>query len=90
MMLDKRKRINKFNLFVQNLLPLSSRYDATNIELANSKYDAFVVGSDQVWNLRVTGNDMNYFLQFASDEKNIHMQPALGEVQKCLMIEKKK
>lgn len=78
MMLDKRKRINKFNLFVQNLLPLSSRYDATNIELANSKYDAFVVGSDQVWNLRVTGNDMNYFLQFASDEKKYSYAASFG------------
>ena len=78
MMLDKSRRTNKFDLFVRNLLPLSSRYDATNIELANSRYDAFVVGSDQVWNLRVTGNDMNYFLQFASDEKKYSYAASFG------------
>ena len=26
------------------------------------RYDAVVVGSDQIWNLKITGNDLNFFL----------------------------
>lgn len=78
MMMDKKKRINKFNEFVRNWLPLSTAYDESNIELTNGKYDAFVVGSDQVWNLRVTGNDMNYFLKFTTDYKKYSYAASFG------------
>lgn len=78
MMVDKKKRINRFNEFVRTWIPLSTAYDETNVELANDKYDAFVVGSDQVWNLRVTGNDMNYFLKFASDYKKYSYAASFG------------
>lgn len=38
-----------------------SRYmSPQNLNL--SEYDAVVVGSDQVWNLNVTGNDLNFYL----------------------------
>ena len=78
MMVDKKKRINGFNEFVRTWLPLSISYDETNVELANDQYDAFVVGSDQVWNLRVTGNDMNYFLKFASNCKKYSYAASFG------------
>lgn len=78
MMTDKKKRINKFNDFVQGWLPLSTAYDESNIGSANNVYDAFVVGSDQVWNLRVTGNDMNYFLKFATEDKKYSYAASFG------------
>ena len=33
----------------------------------NSQYDKFVVGSDQVWNLKCQGHDSSFFLDFVSD-----------------------
>ncbi len=35
-------------------------------ELA-ARYDRIIVGSDQVWNPAVTGNDMNYYLAFSQN-----------------------
>ena len=32
-------------------------------------YDAVVVGSDQIWNLDITGNDFNFFLPFDGIKK---------------------
>ena len=38
-------------------------YDADTI--SESDYDLIVSGSDQIWNLDITGGDLNYFLPFA-------------------------
>ena len=78
MMKDKKKRIDKFNDFVQRWIPLSNGYDESNIISANAVYDAFIVGSDQVWNLRVTGNDMNYYLRFADNDKKYSYAASFG------------
>ncbi len=40
----------------------SSCYDASN--LPSNDYDAIVVGSDQIWNLQLTGNDLSFFLPY--------------------------
>lgn len=32
-------------------------------------YDKYIVGSDQVWNLRITNYDMAFFLDFVNDKK---------------------
>ncbi len=37
-------------------------YTHTNLSTIGDKYDAIVVGSDQVWNLNITGFDTNFFL----------------------------
>lgn len=37
-------------------------YDKNNISEIN--YDLVVVGSDQIWNQNITGNDLNFFLPF--------------------------
>lgn len=42
-------------------------YTNKTIAKAKGEFDAFIVGSDQVWNLDISGNDMNYFLPFADD-----------------------
>ena len=34
----------------------------------DKKYDKFVVGSDQVWNLKCHGYDGAFFLDFVSDD----------------------
>lgn len=64
----KRKK-NKFKEFEEKYINLSKRYDGFSIKEANLLYDVFIVGSDQVWNGNITGNDTNYFLSFVDDDK---------------------
>lgn len=48
---------------------ISEPYTAQTIRKANKVYDAFITGSDQVFNLTLTHGDRNYLLEFADDEK---------------------
>lgn len=67
---EKRKRV-KFSEFNQKYQNFSSTvYTEDNIHESNDKYDAFIVGSDQVWNMNLNGEDKNYFLSFVEDSKN--------------------
>ena len=43
----------------------------------SKNYDAFVCGSDQIWNC-VGGVDPVYFLQFAPEKKRISYAPSIG------------
>ena len=38
-------------------------YDKTSIQSVD--YDMIIVGSDQIWNLSITGNDLSFFLPFS-------------------------
>lgn len=42
----------------------NKEFDITNIN--EVEYDRIVVGSDQIWNLDITGNDLGFFLPFES------------------------
>ena len=56
--------------FVESEVGISKNsYYSENIGEANSNYDIFVTGSDQVWNLNLTGNDWHFYLDFVNDEK---------------------
>lgn len=44
--------------------PISCVSDINSIA---DRYDRIIVGSDQVWNPVVTGNDMNFYLKFLND-----------------------
>ncbi len=47
----------------------------------NNIYDAFIVGSDQVWNRKITGGDSSFFLNFVEDNKKKYSYAAsTGEV----------
>lgn len=60
---------------------IASRYFNISIELPNNtsfnnfissyKYDAFIVGSDQVWRPKYSPNLMTYFLDFVKDNKTV-------------------
>lgn len=74
---------NVFNLFSNILLASRRRafrrfrrdweqsraFTRENIREANRDYDLFVTGSDQVFNLKLTGDDTSYFLDFAEPGK---------------------
>ena len=56
--------------FVESEVGISKKeYFTDNIKEANSEYEVFITGSDQVWNLNLTGNDWHFFLDFVSSEK---------------------
>lgn len=58
----------KFQLFMKKNVKLSKeKYNIKNINEANDKYNCFITGSDQVWNLELT-NDNTYFLDFVSSQ----------------------
>ena len=76
------EREQVFKRFQREHLSLSSRtYDYTGLEKLVNEYDAFVCGSDQVWNPRVHGgvNDPGYFLQFACGKRcTVAYAPSFG------------
>lgn len=65
--------IKKFNQFIENYLtPQTAIIDTKQkvIELNEMHFDAYIVGSDQVWRMRNTyGVGFNYFLDFVSNTK---------------------
>lgn len=56
----------------------SQRYTAANLAALNAAFDRFIVGSDQVWNTDITGNDLNYYLSFAPPQKRFSYAASLG------------
>lgn len=55
-----------FSVFVHKYLTTDN--EIKKDELSSLKYDLYVVGSDQVWNLALTGNDKAFFCDFAKPE----------------------
>ncbi len=62
-----RKR-RLFDNFLETKMPLSIKADKKHVEvLLQRKYDAVIAGSDQIWNLSLTGGDMAYLLDFVPE-----------------------
>lgn len=69
----------KFSEFRSKYLKISvSCYDDC-IKLASGRYDALIVGSDQVWNGDLTGNDENYYLAFDSTTPKFSYGASFGK-----------
>lgn len=75
-----RSRSKKLQKFVDDNLKLSVRqYNETTISDANSVYDGFVCGSDQIWNPTLTTTDSMYWLSFADARKiKFSYAPSIG------------
>lgn len=56
----------------------SKKYTKETISESNGSYDLFVSGSDQVFNLRLTGYDSTYFLDFVNTGKKISYAASMG------------
>jgi hypothetical protein len=67
----KKGKWKKFDRFIEKNINLSEKVyrEAQELEEANKIYDCYLTGSDQVFNLKMTGNDENYFLHFADSSK---------------------
>lgn len=60
----------KFDDFLKKYIKLSKEtYYSNNIFDSNKIYDAFITGSDQVFNLNLTREDYNYLLSFVEQNK---------------------
>lgn len=55
--------------FARERLSLTRQVGEDEIAALAEEFDAFVVGSDQVWNSDITGGDLTYFLGFVPDGK---------------------
>lgn len=65
----QKRKYNSIMQFLRDNTSMSLEYNKTSIKNANKEYDGFIVGSDIVWGTNITGGDMTYFLDFASDDK---------------------
>lgn len=62
-------RMDSFAKFEKSYCMFSEKCDSTSIKELSKKYDKIIVGSDQVWNLDITGDDLTFFLGFIEDSK---------------------
>lgn len=70
----KKKLYERFQKFYNENMNFSFEVDKSNITKLNRIYDKFIVGSDQVWNLDLSYQDYNYYLQFVenNNKKNAY------------------
>ena len=69
---------SQFKDFIDRHLNLTKEYMSKQ-EIDTSEFDAIISGSDQVWNPRLTGGDMTYFLDFAPENvKKVSYAASIG------------
>lgn len=80
---NKIRKIN-FELFAKRYFDLSQKkyFNYKDMKELNDKFDTFICGSDQIWNLDCTkGVEPAYFLKFANKDKlKIAYAPSLAHV----------
>lgn len=77
------KRKSTFEAFMSERVPLTSeRYSYRNegrLASLQDRFDVFVCGSDQIWNLDCTcGVEKPFFLSFAGDRRRVAYAPSLA------------
>ncbi len=92
----RRKVMSLFiKVFVKSSAPAFAAFEASlvkypaepigtteEMQAIAARYDRIIVGSDQVWNPVVTGNDMNYYLAFSRDDaQKASYAPSFGVAQ---------
>lgn len=63
------RKQRRFNKFYDKNFKLSEFYTRDTIISNPPQYDAYITGSDQVWNPKFAGTDANFFLAFAPNDK---------------------
>lgn len=76
----KRK---KYETFINGNIKITEKKYVGYQSLLDSQfvYDAYVCGSDQIWNPYFQGLDSAYYLKFAPQDKRIAYAPSLGTIQ---------
>lgn len=75
-----RLRVRNMQLFIDRNLKISDRvYNEASISEANRAYDAFLCGSDQIWNPALVSPYSMYWLWFVgANKKKIAYAPSIG------------
>lgn len=63
------KRNHKFWKFKRNYMNFSLPVQRDKLASIDDIYDCYIVGSDQIWNPDITGDDASYFLDFVVNNK---------------------
>ena len=65
--LKKRRKV--FDEFIDRRLELTNeRIERGTLRRLNKQFDCFIVGSDQIWNDKLSGFDMTFMLDFVTDK----------------------
>ncbi len=64
---------NAFYKFNRNFMKFSKKNYSTRKELIENPpiYDKYIIGSDQVWNYNINGDDSTFLMDFVSDKNKI-------------------
>lgn len=74
---ETRKKAKLFDTFIEKYILLSPKCES--IDDFKDEYDSVVVGSDQVWNLDMTLNDVNYFLPYDVGARKLSYAASFGK-----------
>lgn len=74
----KKKEKNFLDFYNRYIHTTENSYSESNIRDVNELFDAVVTGSDQVWNPKITGNDLHYFLDFIDSIKRFSYAASFG------------
>jgi len=73
------RNFKKFEKKSVSLYPKKLLTNESRLPFVGVQYDAIVCGSDQVWNPRITGGDLSYFLNFCGETtRRISYAPSFG------------
>lgn len=76
-------RYNNFNDFIEKMLTLG-KSEVTDVEALEKDADAFICGSDQIWNPVIVGEENPfYFLDFKTMAKKISYAGSMGNPKTC-------
>ena len=79
------KKDKHFNTFYKKYLVKTQKaYNKEDICEVNQKFDAFISGSDQVWNPQIIKDDYNYLLSFADANKRYSYAGSFGNNQSIM------
>lgn len=79
----RKRRFKKFEYFINQVLPITSEFFSMGKVLpGNSQFDAYITGSDQVWNPVCQDFDTAYYLDFVQgNARKIAYAPSLGRTE---------
>lgn len=76
----QKKKYEKFRNDLYAYMKVSRRYTHETIKNADNMYDAFLVGSDILWDLKLTKYDWTYFLDFTNNHcKKFAFSTSIGK-----------
>ena len=73
-------RRRKINIFLKKHIKMTEWISKDSLKTLNKNFEVFIVGSDQVWNIELSGYDSTYFLDFVeNDRKRISYAASIGK-----------